>query len=190
MYQYHCVGWSCSIRRWCCGRLRVAVLGQTHPCRLAGRSLFAPDARTKPHAALAWPNTGTDPGKLTTISRPAISLHLRQLALLPFTPTLPHSLLHPLLWPSRPIHTHFSAAFSAAFFVAFFWFIYLLTPFIQPPRSLNQLLPTAPGSLFDHDLQETHLLTSKESSKPLRIPYSYLRIATSTSQMFPSSIST
>ena len=79
------IGWSCSIRRWCCGRLRVAVLGQTHPCRLAGRSLFAPDARTKPHAALAWPNTGTDPGKLTTISRPAISLHLRQLALLPFS---------------------------------------------------------------------------------------------------------
>jgi hypothetical protein len=79
------MGWSCSIRRWCCGRLRVAILGRTHPCRLAGRSLFAPDASTKPHAALAWPNTGADPGKLTTISRPAISLHLRQLALLPFS---------------------------------------------------------------------------------------------------------
>jgi hypothetical protein len=89
MYQYPSVelssGWSYSIRRWCCGRLRVAILGQTHPCRLAGRSLFAPDARTKPHTALAWPNRGTDPGKLTTISRPAISLHLRQLALLPFS---------------------------------------------------------------------------------------------------------
>lgn len=142
MYQYHCVGWSCSIRRWCCGRLRVAVLGQTHPCRLAGRSLFAPDARTKLHAALAWPNTGTDPGKLTTISRPAISLHLRQLALLPFTPTLPHSLLHPLLWPSRPIHTHFSAAFSAAFFaVSSGSSIYLHPLFNHHARSISFYRP-------------------------------------------------
>jgi len=164
--------------------------GTDAPLSIGWALTIAPDARAKPYLALAWPNTGTEPWEINHHFSTCHLITPSPTCSPPLLSTLPHSLLHPLLWPSRPIHTHFSAAFSAAFFAAFFWFIYLLTPFIQPPRSLNQLLPTSPGSLFDNDLQERHLLTSKESSKPLRIPYSYLRIATSTSQMFPSSIST